>query len=94
MDRRRKILGIMGLTDNKTILHPKQVLVEIWGNRRVLIENHAGVLGYTSNEICVATHGGAIHISGSGLKIQQITNERLIITGCVKNIQLPEVHEK
>lgn len=62
-------------------------LTEIVGNRRVLIENHNGILKYTHNEICVRTKMGAICLEGKGLEITCISRERLIIVGAVYSVR-------
>ncbi len=62
---------------------PRQSLVEVFGQRRVLIENHCGIAGYGSEEICVKVRCGQIIISGSRLELSRMTREQLVVTGCV-----------
>ena len=66
---------------------PKQPLVEIAGERRVLIENHYGVTGYGSQEICVKVRFGHIIVCGNGLELVRMTKEQLVVMGnidCVR----------
>ena len=66
----------------------KQSLVEIIGERRVLIENHCGIVGYGTQEICVKVRTGKILICGNCLEITQMTRERLIIIGSIDQVKL------
>jgi len=63
-------------------------LIEIVGNRRVLIENHRGVSVYGKDEICIRTKNGEIIVQGCELTLAQMTKERLIITGTVERVSL------
>ena len=58
-------------------------LVEILSDRRVIIENHNGIVQYETERICVKTREGIIEIQGRGLELIKIGKEQLIITGCI-----------
>lgn len=69
---------------------PGQPLVEIYGQRRVLIEHHKGVVRYNCDEIEVSTGKGIVCICGCHLQIATISKEQLVIIGeiqCVKLIR-------
>ncbi len=63
-------------------------LIEVFGNSRVLIENHGGVCRYTDNEICVNVSYGRVSVQGSCLEVTRMTREQLIISGCVMCVRL------
>jgi len=65
--------------------HP---LVELTGERRVLIENHIGVTEYGLSEICIAVRYGHIRIQGRCMRLEHMTKDRLLITGHIDNICL------
>ena len=67
---------------------PKLPLVELAGQRRVLIENHHGVIQYGTQEICVNVSFGHINIQGNQLKLARMTKEQLIITGLITGVHL------
>lgn len=67
---------------------PKQPLVELAGDRRVIIENHYGVTGYGSNEICVNVRYGHILICGDGLELVRMTKEQLVVMGTINCVKL------
>ena len=67
---------------------PGLPLIEIAGERRVLIENHRGVIEYGTQTIRVKVKFGQICICGSGLELTKMTKGQLIICGRVNAVQL------
>ena len=65
---------------------PGKPLIELIGDRRVLIENHRGITAYGCHEICVSVSYGTVVICGSGLQMAQMTQQQLVITGCIDAI--------
>lgn len=82
MDRIQRIAGPMA--ESGGILP----LVEIAGDRRVLIEHHQGVVAYGPGEICVRVRFGQVRILGSNLCIAKMSAEQLVIRGCVSGVEL------
>ena len=66
----------------------KLPLVEVAGHNRVLIENHQGVIGYSSEEIQIKVCYGKIALTGYKLNFAQINREQLVITGEIRGITL------
>lgn len=73
---------------------PVQTLVEIAGNRRVLIEHHGGVTQYGSTMICVKVKFGTVSVFGQDLKLVRMTGEQLIISGCIDCVKLERVGKR
>lgn len=69
---------------------PGVPLVEICNRRRVLVENHQGVSGYTSEEVQVNTAAGAICVSGRKLNLMKMTRFQLVITGEILAVTFKE----
>ena len=67
---------------------PGQPIVEIAGDRRVLIENHFGVKGYSSERIIVKVKYGFLCICGCGMEIVKMTREQLVIHGKINEVAL------
>lgn len=67
---------------------PGMPLIELYGDRRVLIENHCGVLEYSDRTIGVKVEFGQICISGCSLKLALMSRERLIISGKIVAVHL------
>lgn len=66
----------------------KLPLVEVAGHNRVLIENHQGVIGYSTEEIQIKVCYGRISLTGSKLCFAQINREQLVVTGEIRGITL------
>ncbi len=67
---------------------PGLPLVEISGSRRVLIENHFGIRGYSRERILVNVSYGYIVVCGCGLELARMTKEQLVIRGRIDGIML------
>ena len=67
---------------------PTWPLVEIVGDKRVLIERHKGVVGYDTQKVCVRLSFGVIIIDGCNLEIVNMTKTQLVITGRIQNVSM------
>ena len=67
---------------------PGQVIVELTGGCRVLIEGHRGVKEYSREKILVNTKIGAVCVGGCGMEILRMNRERLVIQGRIDTINL------
>ncbi len=67
---------------------PGQVLVEIAGEKRVLIEHHRGVREYSPQRIGVKVRYGVVEVSGCGLELRSMTKEQLVIVGRIDCVAL------
>ncbi len=63
-------------------------LVEVAGDRRVLIEHHRGILRYQPDCICVKVKFGSVSVSGYCLEIYQMSREKLVISGRIDTVTL------
>lgn len=63
-------------------------IVEIAGGERVLIENHSGVMGYSTERILVKVKYGCISVCGCGLELLRMTREQLVICGRIDAVSL------
>ena len=64
--------------------------IRIQGNKRVIIENHVGVLIYENDLINIKTKIHNIIIKGDKLKIGEITDFYIIVNGQIKEILIKE----
>lgn len=67
---------------------PGLPLVEIAGDRRVLIENHGGVTEYGREKIRIQVRYGQLCICGAGLELAMMTKEQLVICGRIDSVNL------
>ena len=67
---------------------PGQPLVDLAGDRRVLVENHSAVIHYSGDMICVKVRYGHIRICGDCLSLSRMTKSQLVISGRIDSITL------
>lgn len=67
---------------------PGQTIVEVAGDRRVLIENHFGIKAYGREKILVKVKYGYVCICGCGLELLRMTREQLVIRGRIDAVTL------
>ena len=77
-----RILSRLGNVD----MYSKLPLVELAGCGRVLIENHAGVLSYSQEEIAVRVCYGWLQIAGQKMMLAEMSREQLVITGQIDGL--------
>ena len=63
-----------------------QSVVELAVDNRVLIENHFGVMGYSTERILVKVKYGCVCVCGCGLQLVRMTREQLVIRGKINGI--------
>ena len=67
---------------------PGQPLVELYGDNRLLIERHGGVVQYQGEEICVKVPYGILCVIGSGLELARMCRDQLVITGKIDGLKI------
>lgn len=67
---------------------PGVPVVELAGDRRVLIEQHRGVTGYSREEIRVKVTYGQVCVHGRCLELKHMTREQLVISGWIDCVKL------
>lgn len=67
---------------------PGQTIVELAGDRRVLIENHYGVKAYGREQIIVKVKYGYVCVCGCGLELLRMSREQLVIRGRIDGVTL------
>lgn len=67
---------------------PGLPLLELAGDRRVLIENHQGVTEYESERIRIRVRFGELCVTGSGLALARMTKEQLVICGRIESVSI------
>ena len=75
-------------------LSGKTARITSLGNRSLLVENHRGVLIFTSERILLSTACGEVEVVGSDLSLGDVRRDTLIIRGSIRDVKLParEVH--
>ena len=75
-------------TDLPGEIFPGESVVELAGDRRILVENHRGVTEYGCDRICIRLPSGILTVCGSKLSLSRMTKKMLVITGMVDCVSL------
>lgn len=67
---------------------PGVPILELAGDRRVLIERHGGVIEYGPERIRVRVSYGAVCVNGCNLELVRMTHQQLVIAGRIDSICL------
>ena len=59
------------------------------GGRSLLVENHCGILEFSSERIVLATRCGPVQGEGAVLFLEEVRSDTLLIRGSIRNVQLP-----
>lgn len=63
-------------------------ILELVGQRRLLIENHQGVLSYAPDEIKIKVSYGCITVVGNELQLMEMSRVKLAICGRIDTLQI------
>lgn len=69
-------------------LPPGVPVIEIAGDRRVLIERHSGMTEYSRERICARVCYGIVSICGSDLELTHMSREQLVISGRIDTVKI------
>ncbi len=67
---------------------PGRSIVELYSDRRVLIEVHRGILSYDTEKIQIRVKYGILCICGSCLEVTKMTVQQLVISGQIDSLHL------
>lgn len=89
MGSKRNRMGMfLDTTGFSELSLPDKPIIEISGDRRVLIENHWGVKEYGHDRVTVQVPFGSVCVTGCGLELMRMTKEQLVICGKIQCVQL------
>lgn len=73
-------------------LRPR-TLAELYGNERLLVEQHRGIRGYGNDCIRIGATFGELAVQGSGLRLCCMSRTQLVIRGNIQSVQVLEGSE-
>ena len=89
MKRSRKLLeNMLDAVHLDSELQPGLPVLELAGDRRVLIEHHKSVVHYTTQQVLIRVDFGQLCIKGCGMKLEKLGKEQLVISGKIDCIML------
>ncbi len=64
-----------------------QIHIEMFSNKRLVLDGAISVMEYTSELICLKLKKGVLNIYGSGLCINSVTDEHILIIGNIISLE-------
>lgn len=62
--------------------------VDLQGDRRVVIENHRGMVEYSDTCMRVSVRGGLVRVTGLDLELLVMNHDELVIGGRIAGVEL------
>lgn len=59
------------------------------GSRRALIENHTGIIEFSSEKLRLSSKAGEITVAGADISLSQVRSDSLIATGRIDSVTMP-----
>lgn len=89
-NKRRTLNRILEIPQEISTNEPK---VTIAGFKKILIENYKVILEYQDIYIRIKTYIGIVNINGFNLKLGEMTNDDIIITGDIETVDFEKIEE-
>ncbi len=82
MKRKKRTLGtVLGWLDLPQDIDPAVFRVTILGQRRLAVENHAGILQYSPTCVRLLTAAGVMRVEGEALLLRELAAGHAVIDG-------------
>lgn len=75
------------LSGTEEVLKPR-TLIEIYGPDRLLVEQHRGIVSYSTECIRIGASCGLMVVEGEGLRLCCMSRSQLVIRGRLQSIRL------
>lgn len=62
--------------------------ITILGDIQVVVENHRGIIEYTTELVRIGTSIGELRLTGAGLALRTILPEEIAIDGKIRSVEL------
>ena len=87
----KRVKRFAQILDMPRELDKTQTKVTIISFEEILIENYKGIMEYEEFFVKINTEIGIININGFNLKLEQMTNEDVLVKGIINSIDLERV---
>lgn len=81
---KKNIADALELPQDIVLDLPKITMI---GNLQLYVENHKGIIEYSTNQIRIYTKLGILRVLGKNLLLKNIVVEEIVITGEIKQVE-------
>ena len=64
--------------------------MELIGQQEFSMEPHGGLIAYSQTEILIKSALGTVAVCGKAMTVKLMNDQRIVISGMIKGVQLPE----
>lgn len=61
--------------------------ITMLGNKQILIENHKGIIEYTSQLVRISLSQGELTVIGAGLMLGNLQQEQILVEGEIREVR-------
>ncbi|SCX94010.1 sporulation protein YqfC [Alkaliphilus peptidifermentans] len=84
---KKTIADILELPQDIVLDLPKITMV---GNLQLYVENHKGIVEYSSNRVRIFTKCGVLRVIGKNLLLKNIVLEEIVIVGEIREVEFDD----
>ena len=92
--RKKKINRLEKILEIPQEVYSNEPKIIITGFNEMVIENFKSILEYEEFFIRINTYIGIININGYNLKLENMTNDDIRITGQIENFEIERIEEE
>ncbi|MCR4397859.1 MAG: sporulation protein YqfC [Firmicutes bacterium] len=82
---KKKIAGLLELPGDLVFDLPRITLI---GNMELTVENHRGLMEYSTHRVVIGFGGGQMTVEGCDLVIRRIVKDEVTVTGRISSVGL------
>jgi sporulation protein YqfC len=80
----QKLAGILDIPEDIVLDLPR---ITMLGNQQILIENHKGIIEYTTTFVRIKINKGHLLINGRDLALGNLQMEQILVEGTVEEVK-------
>lgn len=80
----QRLAGILEIPQDITLDLPR---ITMLGNKQLLVENHKGIIEYTSSLVRIKLNQGELIIAGKNLMLGNLQMEQILVEGTVEGVK-------
>lgn len=94
MKRKKRLNRFENILEMPKEISTNEPKLTMIGFSEILIENYKNILEYEEMYVRVNTHIGVVDISGFELKLEQMTEDDIVVTGNIEKVEFENITDE
>lgn len=94
MKRKKRLNRFENILEMPKEISTNEPKLTMIGFSEILIENYKNILEYEEMYVRVNTHIGVVDISGFELKLEQMTEDDIMVTGNIEKVEFENITDE